>query len=196
VFYGETSSQYTQYVDTASLATSATITGLKKGATYYFVVKAYTTQLSESDNSPEIAWLTPFIVDLDEDHIDDEWETAHFNQLNVANGAASDSDQDGTSDLDEFVAGTQPDDPNDLPSLEVELQDGRMVVVYKTIAAAGVGYENRTRYYTLERCVDLRSGQWQPVSGNTDILAAGQEQTYVPSPTEPAAYYKTRIRLN
>ncbi|HBA84660.1 MAG TPA: hypothetical protein DCZ95_11245 [Verrucomicrobia bacterium] len=195
IFYGEVSSQYTQSINMASLATTTTITGLERGASYFFVVKAYTTQLAESDESSEVAWMAPFIIDIDADGLDDEWETTHFNQLETAS-ASSDCDQDGVQDLEEYIAGTAPDNADDFPSLETTLQNGRVVIRFRTQPAAGVGYENRNRYYSLEQCADLRSGNWQPIPGATAILATGQTEQYQPSASSSSAYYKTRIELN
>jgi hypothetical protein len=49
------------------------------------------------------------LPDSDSDGIDDDWEMNHFGNLNTAN-ESSDWDGDGTSDYDEYHAGTNPTD--------------------------------------------------------------------------------------
>ena len=47
--------------------------------------------------------------DTDADGIADAWEMKHFNNLTIA-GVGTDADKDGSSDLDESLADTDPDD--------------------------------------------------------------------------------------
>lgn len=49
--------------------------------------------------------------DADNDGMDDDWERTHFG--NLSRDGAGDFDHDGTSDADEQVADTDPDDPDD-----------------------------------------------------------------------------------
>jgi hypothetical protein len=56
VYYGQTSQNYSQMLDVGS-ATSAKISGLTVGVTYYFVVTAYTSDGLESPFSSEISYV-------------------------------------------------------------------------------------------------------------------------------------------
>lgn len=52
---------------------------------------------------------TPLIVDNDGDGLDDSWETTYFNSTNHPSGGPDDDyDQDGQSNLDEYISGTVP----------------------------------------------------------------------------------------
>ena len=51
------------------------------------------------------------IADADGDRLDDLWETDHFGDTDVTDGGTTDTDGDGTTDVEEFWAGS---DPNEL----------------------------------------------------------------------------------
>lgn len=52
-------------------------------------------------------------ADIDGDGLDDDWEMAYFGHLNY--GADDDPDGDLATNLEEFIAGTDPTDPLDAP---------------------------------------------------------------------------------
>lgn len=54
-------------------------------------------------------------TDLDSDGVPDGWEFTHFRSLFISNGEWSDFDQDGFSDLEEYLAGSNPRDVLSLP---------------------------------------------------------------------------------
>src|ERR1043166_6892644 len=58
VYYGVESHNYTNTVNVGA-ATSATISGLADGTTYYFAATAYSTDGIESDYSSETNYVTP-----------------------------------------------------------------------------------------------------------------------------------------
>ncbi|MFH0879494.1 MAG: fibronectin type III domain-containing protein [Lentisphaerota bacterium] len=192
--YGNEPGVFTHSVQ-VSPAAIATVTGLVKGATYYFAVKACTACDNESALSVEMVWTAPVLEDADRDFLDDSWEKAVFTRLDATGGGVQDSDFDGATDYDEFIAGTLPNNPDSAPLLVTSLENGRRMVMFFAQAASGPGYENRQRYYTLESCSNLQAGQWQPVPGLTDVLAENQQLTHSVDPAS-TAYYKTIIRLN
>jgi len=59
--------------------------------------------------------------DADQDRIDDGWEVLNGLDPTLPNDAASDADNDGMSNLAEFLSGTNPRDPSSL--FRVELAD-------------------------------------------------------------------------
>ena len=67
------------------------------------------------------SWVTwQWAVDTDNDGLEDQWELDHFGDLSTAD-AASDTDGDGQTDLEEFAAGSNPR-AYDL-SAEIDLRD-------------------------------------------------------------------------
>lgn len=63
VLYGPASGDYTSRVD-AGANTTATISGLREGLTYYFAVVAYDVLGEESAPSPEITYIVPGLLVL------------------------------------------------------------------------------------------------------------------------------------
>lgn len=96
-----------------------------------------------------LALLRP---DSDGDGIADAWEKLHFNNLTTAT-ALSDSDGDGSSDLEEYGAGSDPEDSDSL---------FRIVSHSFSAGGANVSLSFTTfpgRLYRLEHDADL-SGPW------------------------------------
>jgi hypothetical protein len=68
--------------------------------------------LGDVDNgSPRIVTIAYDPTDSDEDGLVDWWETANFGDLTTA-GSDTDGDNDGSTDADEFTAGTDPTNPD------------------------------------------------------------------------------------
>jgi hypothetical protein len=84
-------------------------------------------------------------ADVDGDNMDDDWEIEFFGGTNVVNGGAEDDfDEDGFSNIEEFIAGINPtnsgsvfavEDPAPLPAgfvINWNAVDGREYAVYWT----------------------------------------------------------------
>ena len=49
-----------------------------------------------------------------------------------------------------------------------------ILVSFPALAAEGIGYDGKTRYYALEWRTNLLDGTWQPIPGYSNILGQGQ----------------------
>lgn len=97
-------------------------------------------------------------LDTDSDGMADAWEIASFGNITTASAASSsDFDQDGLSDLAEYLAGTAPADAASrfgISHIGVDT-DGSVTVRWP-------GTVGKT--YTLEASADLQPGSWLPVA--------------------------------
>jgi glucose/arabinose dehydrogenase len=117
--------------------------------------------------------------DADGDGLPDWWETAFFGGVGVVNGN-NDSDGDGFSDRQEYMAGTSPINPADLFRISDITRNGESVVIR---------LETRPgKRYRVEFAGDIASGDWQTLTNNVTgtgapveladpaALSAGQRQ--------------------
>lgn len=193
LFYSDSSGVYSQCVDAGS-ATMASVSGLEYNKTYFFRTKAYTAS-GESVYSEEFSWRAPVMPDADADGISDSWELGNFHSLDMAQ-SMTDCDGDGVCDLNEFLAGTNPDDPNESPRIAIRSDSYGAKLSFLAKRASGDGYENRSRYYTVMQCEDLSAGIWTAVPGLEDIPAADQLVSCDVSSASRNIFYCTKIRLD
>jgi|GEM_PF-6719978 len=89
------------------------------------------------------------LSDVDLDGIDDGWEMNHLGNLSTMT-ADTDTDQDGRSDAEEYMAGTDPDDPHSRFQTESMTR-----INAESLQLNWMGM--RDRYYALLWSVDLAS---------------------------------------
>lgn len=93
--------------------------------------------------------------DTDGDHLPDNYEMTTFGNLGTSNGA-TDTDHDGDSDLDEYIHGTDPNDPASNSGFQLVVQpDGTKLLRWNG---------------ALERVYDIL---WSPDLGPFQTLHAG-----------------------
>ncbi len=121
-------------------------------------------------------------LDSEPDGMPDAWETQHFGGTTTATSAASDFDRDGSSDLAEFIAGSNPKNPHSLLKIEeiVTQPDGSVRLVWQSVTG---------KTYALETCSTPQSNDWIPLSSGL----AGQAP--VTSVTLPAGSTLDFIRV-
>ncbi len=110
--------------------------------------------LSNAQAVVQTATIAPG-VDSDGDGIADAWELIHFGNLTTAT-ATSDYDGDGMTDLQEYLAGTDPRDPDDNLLITSFTRDGTYNTLWWT--------SQPTRFYRVERRVDLDpASSWETI---------------------------------
>lgn len=116
VYYGITSGQYLSYLDVGD-STSADISNLGEGLTYYFAVTAYDLTGNESGYSAEVSVAIPessATQDTDDtDRGTDGTDTGSVDDTDTGLEPLADSDIDGIPDNVELLWGLDPDDPFD-----------------------------------------------------------------------------------
>ncbi|MBX3746372.1 MAG: hypothetical protein KF833_13785 [Verrucomicrobiae bacterium] len=120
------------------------------------------------------------------------WQIRYFGVTGLDPNA--DPDGDGRTLWEEFVAGTDPTQPDTGPLLGVEGTAGGAILAFMAHRAEGPGYEGRTRVYTLET-VDAVGAAWAPVPGLTEVVGAGQVVTHTSEGPSNPRFFRLRIGL-
>ena len=125
----------------------------------------------------------PFLDD-DGDGICDDWERHFFNSLTVASADGTDYDENGFSDRDEFLAGTDPMDSQSrlVISELVHLGEGRFEVSWQSAA-------NRT--YTLLYKTDIAQTAWTPLE--TGIPSTPPKNQRILEPGVSSGFYRIQV---
>jgi len=134
--------------------------------------------------------------DPDRDGIPDDWESAFLSDLSDGSElAAADPDNDGMSNIEEYVAGTSPRDETGNLKLETRLSGASVIVSLPTVVATGPGYEGLTRRYALETRDTDPASTWLPVAGFEDIAATGETVDCTVSDPDKPGLYRARVWL-
>lgn len=106
----------------------------------------------------------PNKIDSDGDGLPDQWELDHQLDPHDKTDAGLDSDGDGHSNLEEFVAGTHPEDPDDFFRINaLQIAGNEWTISFKS---------SMDRTYRVESSPDILLGDWQSI----DIHAETQEE--------------------
>jgi hypothetical protein len=139
--------------------------------------------LFEKDNYTKITfvrveedWLFDPDADTDADGLPDSWET-----FQGVSGSAADDDGDGSDNLREYLAGTDPLNPASLFRANV-----------LTMGSAGLQLSWQSvpgRVYQIEAATDLSN--WQAAA---TITAVGSSSAIVlPATTDPRRFFRVRV---
>lgn len=93
-------------------------------------------------------------IDTDTDGLEDGWENLNFGGL--ATTADADSDNDGISNLHEFMAGSDPNNAGSTFTMQMAIDSGSEVITITAPASPGMLYE-------LQFCADLSADEWETI---------------------------------
>jgi hypothetical protein len=144
------------------------------------VFQSFASDLVEGDYNEErdIFALRLGVGDSDNDGMDDDWEVAQFG--NLSRDGAGDQDGDGQTDLQEFLAGTNPTNGGSiLRVLTITPMDGGSTTV---VWSAVVG-----RSYVVQYKDSLDSN-WTNASGA--IEADSTSMSFAHSSSSPQRFYR------
>lgn len=151
------------------------------------VFQSFASDLAAGDfnDMRDLYVLTLGGVDSEPDGMDDDWEVAYFN--NLSHDGTVDSDNDGATDLQEFLAGTDPTNANSVfRVLTIQPAGGGA----KTLLWSG----NPTRSYRAEFKDDLAAVSWTALTGT---ISWNETTASISDPTAGSAtnrYYRV-LRL-
>jgi hypothetical protein len=123
---------------------------------------------------------SPTPADGDGDGMPDAWELQYFETL--ARDGSGDLDDDGLTDLGEYLAGTDPTLAISSLKLEIELVTGPTCSL-RFDAVAG-------KTYTLQACTSLGSGAWQKLADIPGQAASGPVTVTDPDPSGVERFYR------
>jgi len=124
--------------------------------------------------------------DSDGDGMPDWWELWHNLNPNDPSDATLDSDNDGVTNLNEYIAGTDPQDKTDYFHITSITAGTHCVLSFPSAL---------NRLYTLEIRTNLNTGSWTSVSGQIDIVgnAGLLELSQTNSPPETTQFYRIKV---
>jgi len=124
------------------------------------------------------------ILDSDGDGLPNEWENLHFGHPTNQAGPNGDPDGDGFTNLQEYLAGTDPNEPDSVLFVTIENLPGN------TNRITWVGAPNR--FYRVLRSTQISTG-YAPIA--TGLVTTSPENVYldVVSPTAPTFFYRIEV---
>jgi hypothetical protein len=202
--FGASGAGRTNVVDVGD-TTSVIVRGLAWGTTYRFVACAYAASGEESPFSNEATWTSPespgdgsglAALDFDGDGQSDAWEILHFGTTGAPHGAPHvDHDGDGKTNVEEFIAGTDPNDADSVPALTIAHEGLTLVVSFAAPGTDTPEYRGLNRRVTLESAPDPLAGPWTPMPGYDSVPASNQVITSTFSATPEPRYFRAAIRI-
>ena len=136
-----------------------------------------------SDGSASPVYRHEFIIrDVDDDGLPDWWETEKFGSVGVQS-ATSNRDGDDLTDLEEFLAGTDPDSRDTFAANNITInEDGSTRVSWPAI-------ENR--FYRIMGSHDLKT--WKYLTDEISGVDGNMDALIQPSENMPERFFKIEV---
>ena len=128
------------------------------------------------------------ILDSDGDGIPDTWETAHGFNPKDASDAAKDADEDGKSNLAEYLAGTDPRNSLDSFTVTVASNGGTGTTITfpaKANMTYTVQYKSALNDAVWQKLVDFPAASTDQMRQTTDTTGGSQRFYRVITPMQP-----------
>jgi hypothetical protein len=106
-----------------------------------------------------------------------------------------DSDYDGYSNQQEFLAGTDPTSDSSKFTLRIAVTNNITSVSFVTLQATGTGYENSIRYYALEELTDLKTTNWQTLTELSNVIGSNEPVIYSVSTNRSPSFFRGKVWL-
>ena len=156
-------------------------TGLTAATEYRYTVRFR----DKSKNQNETASSAPASALTDDgDELPNEWELSYFPNLQTTTGTLTeDWDQDGFSDLSEWIAGTDPTNASSLLTARIEqLDDGQMRISWDSVLG---------KLYRVMTSTSL-SGTWLQV-GSTVLADSLESSLDLALSLDPISFYRVEV---
>ncbi len=129
----------------------------------------------------------PATVDSDGNGLPDIWEMEHFGMIGVDPHA--DPDGDGFTNLEEYIAGTDPLSAESCFTITICRTNGDDGIDLAWTAAAG-------RLYSIETTASLTEPDWQVIPGLDQMAGVPPvNQLQLPTTQDDGRFYRIRVRL-
>lgn len=132
------------------------------------------------------------ISDSDADGLPDTWELLHFGNLNQSGGSIA---ANGATVMQNFVCGADPNRANDPFKLNITVSNNQRGISFFARRAEGIGYEGRSRFYSLESAASLTATSWSGVANLTNLPGNNQTLLFQTTSTNSPAFYRGRTWL-
>ena len=185
---------------------SASLTGASLpvlARTNMLAIQVFNADLASSDLTLDaelsVEYGTPPGTDTDDDGLPDDWEQAYLSDLSDPSDLSDsgDPDNDGASNIEEWIAGTDPDDETGYLKLETRLEQGQVTASFQAVPAEGSGYAGLTRHYGLQTRAAPGQDAWTDVAGGYADLTATAAETivYTVPDADTTAQFRVKVWL-
>jgi hypothetical protein len=129
--------------------------------------------------------------DSDSDGLPDDWEILNFGSLDRSGSYVA---LNVHTALQNYTAGTDPNDPGSALKLTIHHTSGQQHVSWLARKAQGTGYDGKNRFYSLESSTNP-AGVYITLPGYSNLLGGDSLITYPVPVSEPQRFFRARVSL-